>query len=75
MIRCGIFDYWERKEIRKTKAIDNKKQNRNDNDNGTNQLNKPLTMGQLESAFYLFVIGITVSSLLIIIEMIFWHTI
>ena len=71
MICGGMFDYWKRKEFRKSKAINSKKQNDNDSDNGTDQLNKPLTMGQLQSAFYLFVIGITVSILLIIIEMIF----
>ena len=73
MICGGMFDYWERKELRKTKAIYSKKQNENDNnnENGIDQLNKPLTMGQLQSAFYLFVIGIVVSILLIIIEMIF----
>ena len=75
MIRCGIFDYWERRESKKTKAINNKKQNgnNNDNDNGIDQLNKPLTMGQLQSIFYLFAFGIAISTLLIIIEMIFWH--
>ena len=72
MICGGMFDYWERKELRKTKAIYSKKQNENNNynNNGIDQLNKPLTMGQLQSAFYLFVIGIVVSILLIIIEMI-----
>ena len=74
MICGGMFDYWKRKEFRKSKAINSKKQNDNDIDNGTDQLNKPLTMGQLQSAFYLFFIGIAVSILLIIIEMIFWHT-
>ena len=72
MICGGMFDYWKRKEFRKSKAINSKKQN--DSENGTDQLNKPLTMGQLQSAFYLFFIGIAVSILLIIIEMIFWHT-
>ena len=73
MICGGMFDYWKRKEFRKTEIIYGKIQNENNNnnDNGIDQLNKPLTMGQLQSAFYLFVIGITVSILLIIIEMIF----
>ena len=71
MIRSGIFDYWERKELIKTKIIKSNKQNGNDNDNGTDQMNKPLKMGQFQSAFYLFFIGIVVSIPLIIIEMIF----
>ena len=66
-----MFDYWERNELRKAKLKNNKKQNDNDNDDD-DQLIKPLTIVQLQSAFYLFVIGIVASIMLFTIEMTFF---
>ena len=65
MISGGMFDYWEQSELRKARLKYDNKQNNNDNNN---QLIKPLTIVQLQSAFYLFVIGIFVSIMLFTIE-------
>ena len=64
-----MFDYWQRNELRKAKLKYDNKQNDNDNDN---QLIKPLTIVQLQSEFYLFIIGIVTSIMLFMIETIFF---
>ena len=64
-----MFDYWERNELRKAKLKNNKKQN---DDENHDQLTKPLTIVQLQSAFYLFVIGIVASIMLFTIETTFF---
>ena len=69
MISGGMFDYWERNELRKAKLKNNKKLNDNDNDD---QQIKPLTIVQLQSAFYLFIIGIVTSIMLFTIETTFF---
>ena len=65
MISGGMFDYWKQNELRKARLMSSKQKNDNDNDD---QLIKPLTIVQLQSAFYLFVIGIVASFILFIIE-------
>ena len=63
-----MFDYWERNELIMAKLKIGKQQNDNFNDD---QLIKPLTIVQLQSAFHLFVIGIVASIMLFIIEITF----
>ena len=71
MISGGMFDFWNKKEFRKAKKSKVKNQNQNDANENTNEQIKPLTIAQLQSAYYFFVIGICASFLSFAFEMIF----
>lgn len=85
MISEGIFAYWERNEYRKVKnsaksKIHGQQVNNNNNNktisnnvNENNQLNKPLKIDQLQSVFYSFAIGVIISNLSFIIEILLFY--
>ena len=71
MISNGMFDFWDKFELRKVKKLKGKNQDQNDaneNENTNNEQMKPLTIAQLQSAYYSFVIGICASFLSFIFE-------
>ena len=91
MISCGMFDFWQKKEMEKillAKRTTLKwKQNKNDNlniDDLTNDLKNDLTKNmtnqsqdekfqslniiQLQSSFYFFLLGVSIASTSLLIE-------
>ena len=72
MISNGMFEYWYRNEFQKIKNLKSRK-NKKKNDQSDSSWNKddlikPLTNFQLQSAYYFFLIGMVVSILLVLIE-------
>ena len=72
MICSGFFDFWRKKVFRQVKLL-SRALNGILYEEKSNESNvfKPLNLEQLQSAFYLFTIGILVSTILFAIEMIF----
>lgn len=57
-----MFDFWDKFEFRKVKKLKNQNQDENDaNENTNDEQTKSLTIAQLQSAYYSFVIGICAS--------------
>ena len=61
MISNGMFDFWDKFESRKVKKLKGQDQGENGAKENTNKQTKPLTIAQLQSAYYSFVIGICAS--------------
>ena len=69
-----MFEYWYRNEFQKIKNLikksrkNKKKNDQSDSSSNKDDLIKPLTNFQLQSAYYFFLIGMVVSILLVLIE-------
>ena len=73
MIRSGIFEYWQRNEFHRIKSLNSSKKKVDQRDSSSNKNDdtiKPLTNLELQSAYYFFFIGVCVSILSILIEVI-----
>ena len=71
MISNGMFEYWQRNELRRIKNLKTSKKKVDQSDSPSNEDDdpiKPLKMVHLQSAYYLFLIGVCVSILSIFIE-------
>ena len=66
-----MIDFWTKKEFTKLKHSKVKKRDQNDTNEKINKQMKSLTIIQLQSAYYFFVIGICASFLSFAFEMIF----
>ena len=68
-----MFEYWQRNELRRIKNLKTSKKKVDQSDSPSNEDDdpiKPLKMVHLQSAYYLFLIGVCVSILSIFIEII-----
>ena len=68
-----MFEYWQRNEFHRIKNLNSCKKKVDQSDSSSNRNDdkiKPLTNLQLQSAYYFFFIGVCVSILSILIEVI-----
>ena len=68
MIVGGFFDFWRKNEFRKLIFERGRAEANEEKQTDQSDLIKSLTVEQLQSAFYFFVLGISASSITLIIE-------
>lgn len=68
MIVGGFFDFWRKNEFRKFVLERGRAEANEEKQTDQSDLIKPLTVEQLQSAFYFFVLGISASSITLMIE-------